>query len=424
MRWTLLALGLHLAASGARADVQQATVHLRAGRPDDAAKLLVPLVKKDPKNLKALQLLAVALMRSGRREQSQKIAKRVLELHPADPIATKVLAGPSPAALAASPRSVALPAPVASPAAPASPSAAASLADDLSAPIGGKIPAPNNAHLVGRQAYHSDNDFSCDGCGAHYRISQEGSRCRHCKLKITSSMMPGGGQSFSIPPSLPDPEYEKKLASMPTEARPKPPPRPAIRATAPASSAPRADEPLGVPADLSRVRTFGDDHAWFQHEHTPSKRKALLESQPGLGDSYYQGEKLPRPFVGRSLLHVMAGDFNCKPDLIRIVLEQGTPVDIRDTEATTPLYYAVEKGRADVIDLLLEFRANPNARNKWGGTPVHRAGYNGSIPNLEKLVKAGGDIMVKSTNGTTVLFEAVNAQNKPMQDYLRKKGVK
>jgi hypothetical protein len=419
----LLACGA-LARADVTSSIDQGAGHLKNKQPAEAVKVLSAALKLEPQNTKVLQLLAVALHRSGRADASQKVAKRLLALDPANAIARKIL-GSGPVA----PASVA-PSVAATPPAPASPSADLLLAEKLSTPIGGIEPPPNNFHFVGRQAYHADDDFRCDGCKARYRMSQEGSRCRHCKLKITSTMMPGGGQSFSVPPSLPDAEFEKKVAAMPPEARPKIPRQamparagaPAPAASAPAGAA--ANEPLGVPVDLSKVRTIGDDHEWFQHEHTPSKRKELLESQPRLGDLYYQGEQLTKPHVGRSLLHLMAGDFNCKADLIQIVLDQGTPVDLRDLEGCTPLYYAVEKGRDDVIDLLLRFRANPNARDKWGGTPMFRAAYNGSIPRLEKLVAAGGDITVKSTNGSTLLFEAVNAQNKPMQAYLRKKGLK
>jgi thioredoxin-like negative regulator of GroEL len=70
----------------------------------DAANLLKPLLKKDPKNTKVLQLLAIALFQSGHPEGSQKVAKRLLQLDPANATAQKILARTAAPAAPAMPR--------------------------------------------------------------------------------------------------------------------------------------------------------------------------------------------------------------------------------------------------------------------------------------------------------------------------------
>ena len=53
-------------------------------------------------------------------------------------------------------------------------------------------------------------------------------------------------------------------------------------------------------------------------------------------------------------------------------LDAGTDVEARDRYSRTPLYYAVEKGRKKMVELLIARGANVNAKSN-GSTPLDLA---------------------------------------------------
>jgi ankyrin repeat protein len=60
-----------------------------------------------------------------------------------------------------------------------------------------------------------------------------------------------------------------------------------------------------------------------------------------------------------------------RPTVAKILLNAKTDVNIKDEDSRTPLHYAARLGKADVVKMLLEAGTDVNAKDKDGTTPLH-----------------------------------------------------
>ena len=94
------------------------------------------------------------------------------------------------------------------------------------------------------------------------------------------------------------------------------------------------------------------------------------------------------------------GDLEAVRELLS---ENRSLLSVAESEAgELPLNVAAHAGQLDVVDLLLEFGADPNQISKEvgdspGSSPLHNASAMGHIAVLERLVKAGAKITVRDT---------------------------
>ena len=65
-------------------------------------------------------------------------------------------------------------------------------------------------------------------------------------------------------------------------------------------------------------------------------------------------------------------------------------VSRKGTNDDTPLHWAAQEGRGDVVELLLNNKADVNAKNKAGQTPLHLAALNEDRPMMDLLRQHGG----------------------------------
>ena len=75
----------------------------------------------------------------------------------------------------------------------------------------------------------------------------------------------------------------------------------------------------------------------------------------------------------------------------------------------TPLYYAVEQGDAELVRILLEAGADPNALTSGGRLPLFQAASDSAILGL--LLEAGADPGAANEYGETALFAAIDYDN-------------
>ena len=121
---------------------------------------------------------------------------------------------------------------------------------------------------------------------------------------------------------------------------------------------------------------------------------------------------------GHTPLHLLLGNTDHNDDdildLARSLLEHTSDVDIRMTNGLTQLHMAAFYGRLEIVRMLLDLGANPNAETKWSETPlglVSRGCYNSqehgaSIARL--LLRRGVDVNASAKGLVTPLHSAAS----------------
>jgi ankyrin repeat protein len=101
---------------------------------------------------------------------------------------------------------------------------------------------------------------------------------------------------------------------------------------------------------------------------------------------------------------------NDRAEIIRLLVEWGSPLEATGTEQWTPLHLASVSRSHRAVSALLDAGANIHARSVFGHTPLHLAvGPTISEELLETvrvLVSAGADRNVADQKGKTPLDEA------------------
>lgn len=129
-------------------------------------------------------------------------------------------------------------------------------------------------------------------------------------------------------------------------------------------------------------------------------------------------EKVNKKVGKKTPLH--AAYYGGHQNIMRALLKKGAEVDATetletsgtsgtpgtsDTPGNTLLHCASLDGQVEVVDLLLEFEANINAKNENGWTPLHRATLGGQVKVAERLI-----YQLKDKNDN-ILKELLNAQS-------------
>ena len=98
-----------------------------------------------------------------------------------------------------------------------------------------------------------------------------------------------------------------------------------------------------------------------------------------------------------------------RDDQVSQLLRQGTPVNLRSVNGTTPLMIAALHGSTESVRLLLEYGAEANATNDRGCTALHWAAT--ELDKAQMLLKLGADVNAKSARGNTPLLIAAASPN-------------
>jgi ankyrin repeat protein len=90
--------------------------------------------------------------------------------------------------------------------------------------------------------------------------------------------------------------------------------------------------------------------------------------------------------TGQTPLHLAAASGNV--ETVRMLLDEGAELDLPDTvEGFSALHVATMHGHADVVDLLVRYGADPEARTRRQQTPLHLAALHGHAGVTARLLK-------------------------------------
>ncbi len=93
-------------------------------------------------------------------------------------------------------------------------------------------------------------------------------------------------------------------------------------------------------------------------------------------------------------------------EILRLILDAGMNENAVDSDGSTPLHRAAERGFDKCVKVLLEAGADEDAADDLGKTPLHRAAYGNHAACVRLLLEAGADEDVVDNTGWTPLHRA------------------
>lgn len=129
-------------------------------------------------------------------------------------------------------------------------------------------------------------------------------------------------------------------------------------------------------------------------------------------------QKRPPPEAEETLLHQLVGKWKKSP--VKQLLEKGgEDLEALNKKIETPLFRAVVKGDRDIVQLLLAYGADPNARPPGSESQLHIACSNDKKYIVKALIETGKvDLREPNAKGETPLYAAVLRRQKDCIDVL------
>src|SRR5260370_28724702 len=91
---------------------------------------------------------------------------------------------------------------------------------------------------------------------------------------------------------------------------------------------------------------------------------------------------------------------------VQTSLQQRQEPNQTEPDGTTPLHWAVQQDRLDIVEALISAGAKVNAKNRYGTTPLVLAATTGNASVTEALLNAGADGRVSVPDAASVLIPA------------------
>lgn len=106
-------------------------------------------------------------------------------------------------------------------------------------------------------------------------------------------------------------------------------------------------------------------------------------------------------------LHRLCARSSPRMDVITMILEKGAEVNATNISGKTPIFYCNFSYSVELLNLLIKYGADINARDKYGNTLLHDDYINCFEERFEEFLKAlldfGFDINSRNANGLTPL---------------------
>lgn len=139
--------------------------------------------------------------------------------------------------------------------------------------------------------------------------------------------------------------------------------------------------------------------------------KALINAQPTLVFSKDANDG------GRTPLHLAV--HNDQKAVVELLLVSKADINAKDRDGNTPLHMA---NNINIVKLLLAKGANVNAKRALDQTPLHYSAIGGNKDVVELLLAQGANVNAKCRDGWTPLRYAVHNGHKTLAEWLRKHG--
>ncbi|XP_067618406.1 uncharacterized protein [Eurosta solidaginis] len=124
---------------------------------------------------------------------------------------------------------------------------------------------------------------------------------------------------------------------------------------------------------------------------------------------------------GNSPLYYAIG--NNHVNVVKVLLEKDTNVDSNEAiGGFTPLHAAAECGYLELVNFLLQNKADVNARNDRDWTPLHAAALNGHLEIVNALILKGANVNASVIDGCTPLHYAIENGHEKVANILLKHG--
>ncbi len=111
-----------------------------------------------------------------------------------------------------------------------------------------------------------------------------------------------------------------------------------------------------------------------------------------------------------------------RPELLRLLLENGADSNSVDSNRETALLVAARSGDLEATRMLLSHRANPDINDRFGQTPLILAVRNGKAEIVGALLDAGADMTLGDVNGQSALAAAIRSRQTSVARLLLERG--
>ena len=111
-------------------------------------------------------------------------------------------------------------------------------------------------------------------------------------------------------------------------------------------------------------------------------------------------------------------------EMVQVLLDYGVDVNARNRFDSTPLYFAVNEysNNLGAVRLLLDHGADPNLEARRGGAPLHEASHHGMVEIARLLIEHDASVEVEDESGKTPLEVALSRQQNEIVKLLMKHG--
>lgn len=112
-------------------------------------------------------------------------------------------------------------------------------------------------------------------------------------------------------------------------------------------------------------------------------------------------------FYNLRFLFEQASQSKSEDFVVELLRYHRANVNAKNEDGETPLHWAAANGYLKITKILISAGADVNAKNKYGQTPLHLAVSRGRLKVAEILISAGADdVNAKSNSGWTPLHVA------------------